>query len=648
MTATLPPSPLPLRLWSALDRGVGAVSFALTAVGSLAVVSFMVLICVDVILRRALNMPLQGVSDYVAYTIVAVVFFQLGSSLRHGRLISADFLMTNWERRPVLAEGLKSLFFGIIVVLMWRVASWLYADAWSAWNSGDFTGAVGAFRMPVWPFKAATALGAAVALVEAVLVALRHLARFAFALRESGALRRGGPGLVIALAILALALALLFWGGLTRVQVGFLGFAGLFLLVIMGMPVAFTLIAVSFVTIWAIRGNMAISDTALGLAASTAIRSFEFGVVPLFVLMGLVLERADVGRDAFRVAVVLLRRMRGGLANATVAANAVFAAITGSSIASAAVFSRIAVPPMVEAGYTKRFAVGVVAGSSVLGMLIPPSILLIIYGLLAQVSVGALFVAAIVPGILLALCFGLLNTFLVTAAPRFVGDLKSDFAPDTMSLREMSVSLAPVAALIALVMGGIYGGLFSPTEAGAVGAAGAFVIAAVRGRLTWAIVRAVIHEAGYITSGILFLILAASLYSRMLAISTIPMQVTTFIGAQNLTLIAFCLAYLVIVILLGMILDSVSIMMIMLPIAMPVVLALGGDPIWFGIVTVVAIEIGLLTPPFGLSVFVVKGTLPDGFVRLGEVFSGVAPYVVTMFLFTLLLIFVPAIALVLL
>jgi len=636
------------RIWRALDTGIGHVSFVLTVAGSVAIVSFMFLICADVAMRKAFNMPIFGVSEYVAYTVVAVVFFQLGGSLRNGRLITADFLMSGWEQRPVLFEGLKALFHLAIAILLGLILQWLYNDARSAWVTGEFAGAIGALQMPLWPFKVATALGAAVALCEAVLIFLRHLWRMALALRAGAVLGKGLIGLLIAVTVGAALAAVLTWGELSRMQIGMVAFAALFLMVATGMPVAFALIGVSFVTIWAIRNNIFIAETALGMASSSAIRSFEFGVVPLFVMMGLVLERADVGRDAYRVAVVLLRRVRGGLANGTVAANTLFAAITGSSIASAAVFSRIAVPPMVEAGYSKRFAVGVVAGSSVLGMLIPPSLLLIVYGLLAEASVGALFIAAIVPGLLLALCFCLLNILLVTFARRFVGDMKTDFAPESMPLRDMAAGLAPIGFLIALVMGGIYGGIFSPTEAGAIGAVGAFLIAAVRGRLNWAMVKSVVHEAGYITSGILFLILAASLYSRMLAMSTIPMQMTNFIGAQQMTLVTFCIAYLLVVILLGMIFDSISIMLIMLPIALPVVAALGGNPIWFGIVTVVAIEIGLLTPPFGLSVYVVKASLPDGFVTLGELFWGVAPFVLTMILFTLVLILVPGISLVLL
>lgn len=650
--ADQPAGPEQMWLFRVVDRAVGGVSFGLTVAGSVTIASFMLLIFADVALRKLFNMPLFGVAEFVAYAIVAAIFFQLGATLRHGKLITADFLMGGWESRPVLAQGLKTFYFLLVIALMLRIFGWLAQDAQNAWVRGDYAGAVGAFQLPLWPFKIATALGAGVAIAEATLVLVRHGHGLVAALRAGHLWRNGLGGLLIFFALAGVFAALFIWGDLTRVQLGMLAFAGLFLLVACGMPVAFALIFMSFVAIWAIRNNISIADSAMGIASAGAVRSFEFGVVPLFVMMGLILDRADVGRDAFRVAVVLLRRVRGGLANATVAANAVFAAITGSSIASAAVFSRIAVPPMVEAGYTRRFAVGVVAGSSILGMLIPPSLLLIIYGLVAETSVGALFIAAIVPGILLALCFGVLNALLVTFAPRFAGrptaEAQAQAQGEHMSLAAMLGNLAPIIFLIFLVMGGIYGGIFSPTEAGAIGALGAFAIAAARKRLNWRTIREVVIETGYITSSILFLIVAASLYSRMLALSSIPAQMTQYIGAQELTLIGFCLAYVVLVIALGMILDSVSILLIVIPVSLPIVHALGGDPVWFGILTVIAVEIGLLTPPFGLSVFVVKGSLPDKFATLGDIFTGVAPYVLTMILFTILLILVPGIALVML
>lgn len=636
------PAEAPPGFPAAVDRAAGTVATALSAIASGTIAFTMVLVTADVVLRAAFGIPINGVSDFVAYSIVACVFVQLGSTIRGDRLIAAEFLMGGWKlRRPLLAAGAEAVFYAIAAAILARALAWLWADFAKAWATGEFTGAIGAYTITLWPFKLAVAIGVAVATLEAA-------RRSALAARAAiGRLRQGRPradglvGLLLLVAFLVAFTVVMTSGALSPAGIGAMAFVGLFILVACGMPVAFAVLAMSFVGIWMARGNIAVAGNALGIAASGAIRSFEFGVVPLFVMMGLVLDRANVGRDAFEVAVVLLRRLRGGLGIATVAANAVFAAITGSSIASAAVFSRIAVPPMTEAGHSRRYAVGVVAGSSVLGMLIPPSLLLIVYGLLAEASIGDLFIAAIVPGLLLALAFALLNWALCTFWPAFTGEPQPQ-SGETMSAGAMALRMLPVAFIVALVMGGIYGGFFSPTEAGAIGAFGALLVAAARRRLDWPALRDVVLETGYITAGILLLIIAANLYARMLTLSTIPMQTTAMIGAMDLSLIGFMFAYFALVVLLGMILDSVSIMLIILPIALPIVTHLGGDLVWFGIVTVIAIEIGLLTPPFGLSVFVVKGSLPDGFATLGDIFKGSAPFVIVMAAFVALMILVPA------
>ncbi len=302
-------------------------------------------------------------------------------------------------------------------------------------------------------------------------------------------------------------------------------------------------------------------------------------------------------------------------------------------------------PSMRRYGYTDSLAAGSIAAGGTLGILIPPSVILVLYGIMTEQDIGQLFMAGILPG--------LLGILFYLGAVRATIWLNPKAGPpgERLPWNERFKALRGVwgvMLLFILVMGGIYGGVFSPTEAGAIGALGAGVIAAARRRLTWDTIKSVVLETGFITASILFLIISASLYSRMLALSSIPNSMTEFISALNLSLIGFCLAYMVLVILLGMILDSVSILLIVLPIALPVVSAFGGDPIWFGIISIIAVEVGLLTPPFGLSVFVVKGSLPDGFASLGDIFAGVAPYVVTMILFIILLILVPGIALVLL
>jgi tripartite ATP-independent transporter DctM subunit len=331
-----------------------------------------------------------------------------------------------------------------------------------------------------------------------------------------------------------------------------------------------------------------------------------------------------------------------------VAANAVFAAITGISIASAAVFTRVAVPEMLRFNYTPRFAVGVVAGSSVLGMLIPPSLLMIVYGFLSSESIGALFIAGIIPGMVLALtyCVGILA--MAHFWPSFVGGHSGGDDAPLMSVGRMIAKVAPSFALILLCLGGIYAGFFTPTEGGAVGAAGALALALLRRKLTWAGLWKVLLETGHVTVSVCFLIVCANMFSRMLAMSGTPQFLIQSINAAGFGENGFLLVYLLIIIALGTIIDSISIMLICLPLVLPVASGFDMNLIWFGIITIVAIEVGLLTPPFGLSVFVVKSTLNDQRVSLGEIFKGTVPFVLMMLLVLALLVAVPQLSLILL
>jgi C4-dicarboxylate transporter DctM subunit len=620
-----------------------AIPQVLSWVASFAILFIMLLICADIVMRAGFSRPINGATEIVSMLIVVCVFLQLGSSIGEGRLVKADFLYGRWAiTRPAFAAVIDVLGHLIGAVILAKGLIWLWNDFYKSYQTAEFMGAVGAYTIPVWPFSLGVVIGCAVALAETIRVLCGKAAPIigVFGGRgERSFVRDGLPTLALAAAIL-LFVYVNFSLGLTPLGVGFVSLAALLACVALGVPIAFALLGLSYIGIWLTRDNPIIADNTVGITFSGAIKSYEFGVVPLFVMMGLILDKADVGRDAFYVAVSLLRKVRGGLGIATVGANAVFASITGSSIASAAVFSRIAVPPMIENGYTKRFAVGVVAGSSVLGMLIPPSLLLIIYGLLAEVSIGKLFIAAIVPGLILAAAFAALNYGLATFWPSFVGKVHDDI--DTrMTAREMATRLAPVVAIVALVMGGIYAGFFTPTEAGAVGTFCAFIVGFARGKLSWPVLRSVVLETGYVSTTILFLIIAANVYARMLTLSTIPMEMTGILADSHLGLAQFLAIYFIIVLLLGMLLDSTSIMLIMLPIVIPIVSVLGGDLIWFGIVTVLAIEIGLITPPFGIAVFVVKGSFPPNFVSLGEIFAGALPFVLTMIAVTILLMAVP-------
>ncbi|MEY3486207.1 MAG: hypothetical protein RL075_212 [Pseudomonadota bacterium] len=439
---------------------------------------------------------------------------------------------------------------------------------------------------------------------------------------------------------------------MSELAMGGLLIGALVFLVLIGLHIAVALTAVGFAGIWLIRENIDMAMRLMYLSAYNGVADYIFATIPLFVLMGLLVSISNVGKDTFDVAETLLRRLKGGLGVATVAANTVFAAVTGVSIASAAVFTRVAVPEMVAHGYRASFAAGTVAGSSVLGMMIPPSLLLIIYGVLAEQSIGKLFIAGVIPGFLMAIAFAVMIILLARFKPELVFDLKlhAELASKRSTARllstaEMLAKLVPIAALVALVLGGLYSGFFTPTEAGGVGAFGAFVIAILRGKLGDGNLWRVLTETGAVSVGILILLVAAGFYSRMLSVAGVPAAISDLVRSAGMGPYGFLLLYVGILLLLGMILDSSSILLIMTPVAVPIATALNFDLIHFGIITVIAVEVGLLTPPFGISVFTVKSTLNDPNVSVESIFAGAMPYVAVMLIVLLLIAIFPSMAL---
>jgi tripartite ATP-independent transporter DctM subunit len=609
----------------------------MNSVGTVWLFCLTFVICADVAGRYLFNAPIQGAAEIVGYSVVTALFLQFANTLRAGRFTRVEILIEHLQgRRPAAAAFLNALF-AVSGAAMFGLLAW---GTWPrferAWSTDEITGTPGVFTFRLWPFFAVIVLGAAVTCLE-------------FLIQLGAALRRGGarPGWKAFAAVLACmaAAALVAGAELTNVQIGLSCIALLVVLLYSGMPIGVVMMVVGFAGIWLIRGDPDLGVRTLSRSSSEYLQNYFFGVVPLYVLMGLLVSRADIGRDAFDVARWALRGLRGGLGVATVAANALFASVTGSSIASAAVFTRIATPEMLRFGYTPRFAVGVVAGTSVLGMLIPPSLLLIVYGSLAEESVGHLFLAAIVPGLVLAAAMAFAIVLMAAFMPDYVGGDKAEVAA-AESVRAAALKLVPIIALIVIVLGGIYGGVFTPTESAAAGALGALLIAAARRRLTWKSLWDTMLETGYVTVSVLFLLLAARIFGQMLAMSNLPQQMSALVAGAELGLYGFVATFIVLVVLLGTILDSVSIMVITLPFAVPVVKALGGDLIWFGIVSTVAVEMGLLTPPFGISCYVVKATLDDARVTLNQVFAGAAPFVLVMALVLALLVYVPALSLV--
>ncbi|SLN50317.1 Sialic acid TRAP transporter permease protein SiaT [Pseudoruegeria aquimaris] len=431
---------------------------------------------------------------------------------------------------------------------------------------------------------------------------------------------------------------------MTPLDIGLVSIVAIIVMIYLGVYIPIALGMVSFVAIWAMRGNLDLSFALLKIAIGDSAMEYTFATIPLFTFMGLIVSKAGLGADIYAVMNQGCRRITGGIGMATVGANAVFAAVTGSSIASASVFSKMSVPEMLRQEYNPRFAVGVVAGSSVLGMIIPPSAMLIIYSFVAEQSVGEMFLAGVVPGILLAIAYVAAIWFMGRFMPRAVGGriLEQD---DLMGWGEIAAKTLPIIGLIVVVLGGIYTGWTTPVEAGAAGSLLGILIAAVRRRINLRSFWETVIETGHITAAILFLITAASMYARMLGIAGLPNELQTILATHEFSFFWIMALLVVLMLFLGTILDTASIILIVVPLFLPLIDAMGLSLVWFGIVAVVAAEIGLLTPPLGLSCFVIKATLDDDRIALKDVFLGALPFAFVMLLVLILLIRFPALSL---
>jgi C4-dicarboxylate transporter DctM subunit len=352
-------------------------------------------------------------------------------------------------------------------------------------------------------------------------------------------------------------------------------------------------------------------------------RNYTLSVVPLFILMGNFVTRAGMSQELFRAAYAFIGHLRGGLAMATIWASAAFGGICGSSIATAATFAKVAYPSMKRFHYSDRLAAGVIAGGGTLGIMIPPSTIMVIYGVFTETNIGKLFAAGILPG--------LLGATLLCGAVRYMTwrDPASGPPGERSGWRERLAALRDVwavAALFVFVMGGIYAGMFTATEGAAMGASGAMLFALARRALTWRTLYAALLESARTTAMLFMILIGALMFSEFVNITTMPGDlkdwVTRFEVSPMLVMAAICAIYVV----LGTAMEELSMILLTIPVFFPVVVHLGFDPIWFGVVIVCVVEIGLISPPVGMNMFVLRTLLPH--VSTATVFSGVMPFMV--------------------
>lgn len=421
----------------------------------------------------------------------------------------------------------------------------------------------------------------------------------------------------------------------TSIAIALVTVALLFVFVFAGVHISFTLMTLSFVGIYLVTKNPATALSVISTTSFNAIRTYTYCVIPLFMLMGTIMAVSGTAGDLFKWAHKMLEKVPGGLAAATVIGNAVFAAVTGVSVASATVFSQVAIPEMRKYKYDPNFATGIVCGSSNLGMIIPPSLFFIVYGTVAQVSIGQLFVGGIVPGIIMASIFIAYASFYGIRHPAVIGldenhkPLYVD--PDQTGKMKSTLKALPIVVLIVIVLGGIWGGFFTPTEASAIGCLGAFIIALCKRSLTWKQTGSILLDTSKSSAGILLLLVSAQMYGRLLSVSGAVKWVSTSILGANLPSWLLIGIFLVLILALGCVIDGNSIILLTTPIIQPVTQGLGFNQVWWGVIVVMSVCIGQITPPFGTIVFACKNVLGD-IVDVATIFKYTAPYIILMLL----------------
>jgi C4-dicarboxylate transporter, DctM subunit len=418
-----------------------------------------------------------------------------------------------------------------------------------------------------------------------------------------------------------------------------IGFALIFGLALLRVPLAFAMGAVGIVGMGLLRGWTPALASAAQVVQETGF-AYTLSVIPLFILMGNFVARAGLAHELFHAAYAFIGHWRGGLAHATVLACAGFGAICGSSIATAATMSKVAYPSMKKLGYSDALSTGVIAAGGTLGIMIPPSTIMVIYGIITETHIGKLFAAGVIPGLLTAsllmLAIVVMTTFTPAHAP--AGE-KTAWPERWRALR----GIWGVLLLVIVVLGGIYGGLFTATEGAGVGAAGAFLFALARGRLTFRAIVEVLVESARTTAMLFTLLIAATIFANFVNFTSMPGDLKEWITHLGLSPVMIVAAMMLIYVVLGTVMEELTMVLLTIPLFFPIVTALGFDPVWFGVLIVMIVQIGLISPPVGMNLFVINALLPK--VGLGQIFRGTWPFVLVQIVVLSLLLAMPSLSL---
>ena len=418
-----------------------------------------------------------------------------------------------------------------------------------------------------------------------------------------------------------------------------LGFLAIFVLALLRVPLAFAMAIVGIVGMGITRSWQAAFASTAQVVHETGF-AYTLSVIPLFILMGKFVAKAGLAHELFRAAYVFIGHLRGGLAHATIAACAGFGAICGSSIATAATMSKVAYPSMKKLGYSDSLSTGVIAAGGTLGIMIPPSTIMVIYGIVTETNIGKLFAAGVIPGLLTALMLMLAVVVVTSRDPEHApAGEKSSWPERWAALR----GIWGVLVLVIVVLGGIYGGVFTATEGAGIGASGAFLFALARRTLSWTTLREVLVESARTTAMLFTLLIAATIFANFVNFTSMPGDLKEWITHLGLSPVMIVGAMMLIYVVLGTVMEELSMVLLTIPLFFPIVMELGFDPVWFGVLIVMVIQIGLISPPVGMNLFVLNTLLPR--VGLSTIFRGVWPFVLVQILMLAILVGFPALSL---
>ncbi len=600
--------------------------------GAICLLGIVLVILIDVFLRRMFHMTFVGALESVELMLIMVMFAGQAHTEINDRHVQIDILTDKLSPRTqaVLRVFVGAMSLGITFILVWQS----FVMAHNMQLAGDRTGMLG---LPVYPMIYLMAVGLSLLCFVLFIEYYRYV-------RELLARGKGSWAVVLISVVAVAALFLVPWWGrslwpdISRQSIGIIFLSGLFLLLFLrmhiGLAIAFCgVIGMSFLV------NYTAGFSLAGITIKSVASSYTWSVIPLFVFMGYLASNTGMAREIYETAYAWVGYQPGGLAIATMGACGGFAAVTGDTLSGAVTMGSISLPEMKRYNYDPKLATGAVCAGGTLGVLIPPSIGFIIYGLLTEESIGKLFIAGIVPGILLVLLFAATISIMVRLNPAM--------GPrgEKVGFREKVISLRKtwgVILLFVVVIGGIYGGVFTATEAGVVGAAGALVLGLIKRSLTWERFLDALNQTIQTTSMVFLIFIPATILNHFLAATKLPMMMANFLTEIQTAPIVIIIIIMIFYIIIGCVMNVLPAVILTLPLIYPTVKTLGFDPTWFGVVMMIIMEMGQITPPIGMNVFAISGVAK--YVPMGDIFKGIMPFWLAMTVFVALLLIFPQIA----